>query len=78
MNIADIRKDYKLKILDEKLMIVTKPLDQFGAWLNEALESKVNEPTAMVLATTSPDGFPSSRVVLLKAFSPDGFCFFKK
>ena len=76
MNIADIRTDYKLKILDEKLMIVNKPLDQFGAWLNEALEAKVNEPTAMVLATTSPAGFPSSRVVLLKAFSMDGFGFF--
>ena len=76
MNIADIRTDYKLKILDEKLMIANKPLDQFGAWLNEALEAKVNEPTAMVLATTSPDGFPSSRIVLLKAFTSDGFGFF--
>jgi pyridoxamine 5'-phosphate oxidase len=76
MNIADIRTDYKLKILDEKLMIANKPLDQFGAWLNEALEAKVNEPTAMVLATTSSDGFPSSRVVLLKAFTSDGFGFF--
>ncbi len=75
MNIADIRKDYKLKILDEKL-INHNPMIQFESWLTEALEAKVNEPTAMVLATATPDGFPSSRVVLLKAFSSDGFGFF--
>ena len=75
MNIADIRKEYKLKILDEKL-IRNNPLNQFELWMNEALEAKVNEPTAMVLATATPNGFPSSRVVLLKAFSSDGFGFF--
>ena len=75
MNIADIRKDYKLKILDEKLIHIN-PMVQFESWLNEALEAKVNEPTSMVLATATPDGFPSSRVVLLKAFSSDGFGFF--
>ena len=75
MNIADIRKDYKLKILDEKL-INHNPMIQFESWLTEVLEAKVNEPTAMVLATATPDGFPSSRVVLLKAFSSDGFGFF--
>ncbi len=75
MNIADIRKDYKLKILDEKLINID-PMVQFELWLNEALEAKVNEPTAMVLATATPNGFPSSRVVLLKAFSSDGFGFF--
>ena len=75
MNIADIRTDYKLKILDEKL-ISNNPMDQFETWLTEALEAKVNEPTAMVLATATPNGFPSGRVVLLKAFSTDGFGFF--
>jgi pyridoxamine 5'-phosphate oxidase len=75
MNIADIRTDYKFKILDEKL-ISNNPMDQFETWLNEALGAKVNEPTAMVLATATPDGFPSGRVVLLKAFSPKGFGFF--
>jgi pyridoxamine 5'-phosphate oxidase len=75
MNIADIRTDYKLKILDEKL-ISNNPMDQFETWLTEAMEAKVIEPTAMVLATATPDGFPSGRVVLLKAFSPKGFGFF--
>jgi len=75
MNLADIRKDYRLKVLDEN-QISKDPLNQFGNWLNEAIEAKVNEPTAMVLATATPEGIPSSRVVLLKALSDDGFGFF--
>jgi len=75
MNIADIRIDYKLKVLDEN-QISRNPLRQFEKWLNESIEAKVNEPTAMVLATATPNGIPSARVVLLKAFSDSGFGFF--
>ena len=75
MELADIRKDYKLKVLDEN-QILHDPLQQFEMWLNEAIETKVNEPTAMVLATSTPDGVPSTRIVLLKAFSDQGFGFF--
>jgi len=75
MELADIRKDYRLKVLDEN-QINRDPLKQFENWLNEAIEAKVNEPTAMVLATATPNGVPSSRVVLLKALSDEGFGFF--
>jgi pyridoxamine 5'-phosphate oxidase len=75
MELAEIRRDYKLKTLDEN-QIKQDPLQQFELWLNEAIESKVNEPTAMVLATSSQDGVPSARVVLLKALSENGFGFF--
>lgn len=75
MNIADIRIDYKLKVLDEN-QISRNPLRQFEKWLNESIAAKVNEPTAMVLATATPEGIPSARVVLLKAFSDSGFGFF--
>ena len=75
MELADIRKDYRLKVLDEN-QINGDPLKQFENWLDEAIEAKVNEPTAMVLATATPNGVPSSRVVLLKALSGDGFGFF--
>ncbi|HZK98136.1 MAG TPA: pyridoxamine 5'-phosphate oxidase [Prolixibacteraceae bacterium] len=75
MELADIRKDYRLKVMDEN-QISRDPLKQFENWLSEAIEAKVNEPTAMVLATATPDGVPSSRVVLLKALSDDGFGFF--
>jgi len=75
MDLADIRKDYRLKEMDET-RINSNPLQQFEMWLNEALEARVNEPTAMVLATASPKSVPSARIVLLKAFSENGFGFF--
>lgn len=75
MELADIRRDYRLKTLDEN-QINQDPLQQFEMWLNEAIVSKVNEPTAMVLATSTPNGVPSARIVLLKALSENGFGFF--
>ncbi len=51
------------------------PVGQLVQWLDEAIESKVNEPNAMVLATS--DGTrPSARVVLLKSVNADGLVFF--
>lgn len=75
MELADIRREYRLEALDEK-EINRNPLIQFENWLHEALEAMVNEPTAMVLATATPDGVPSARIVLLKAFSDQGMGFF--
>lgn len=75
MNLADIRKDYRLKVLDEN-KISHHPMQQFEIWLHEAMEVRVNEPTAMSLATATKDGVPSSRVVLLKSVSEAGFGFF--
>ena len=75
MDLSDIRKDYRIKAMDENQMN-QNPLQQFQLWLNEAFEAKANEPTAMVLATATLQGIPSSRIVLLKAFSERGFGFF--
>jgi pyridoxamine 5'-phosphate oxidase len=52
------------------------PFRQFKKWFDEAVKNGVPEPETMVLATASPDGFPSARVVLLKEFSSGGFTFF--
>ena len=62
---ANIRKDYLKNALDEK-QIHKDPLLQFHQWLSDAINSGVEEPTAMVLSTVSEKGFPSSRMVLLK------------
>ncbi len=51
-------------------------VDQFGKWLDEAVESGMPEPNAMVLATAGADGRPSARSVLLKAYDASGFTFF--
>lgn len=74
-NLFDIRRDFTLKTLDEKDMLPL-PMDMFEQWFNEAIASNVLEPNAMNLATTTSDGKPSSRIVLLKQIQPEGFVFF--
>jgi pyridoxamine 5'-phosphate oxidase len=52
------------------------PFRLFGAWFDEARAAEPNDPDAMALATATPDGRPSVRIVLLKGFGPDGFTFY--
>jgi pyridoxamine 5'-phosphate oxidase len=52
------------------------PLALFGRWYKEAVEAGLPEPNAMTLATATPDGRPSARVVLLKGFDERGFVFY--
>lgn len=54
----------------------TDPLALFDAWLAEAREGEPNDANAMALATATPDGAPSVRMVLLKGHGADGFTFF--
>lgn len=75
MNIADLRKDYALKSLDET-DVDPDPFRQFHAWLAEALKAEVPEPTAMTLATADAEGRPSARIMLLKGLDDRGFVFF--
>jgi pyridoxamine 5'-phosphate oxidase len=51
------------------------PLKQFAAWFREA-RGAVRAPEAMAIATATPDGKPSLRMVLLKGFDEKGFVFF--
>jgi len=73
--IADIRKDYFHKSLDET-EVESNPIKQFDCWWKEALEANINEVNAMTVATSSADGMPSARIMLLKGFSEKGFVFF--
>jgi len=52
------------------------PFALFDSWFAEACASEPNDPEAMALATSSPDGRPSVRMVLLKGHGPDGFRFY--
>ena len=74
MNLKDIRTNYSRETLCEKSL--REPFPLFEQWMEEAIEGKVNEPTAMMLSTVSKDQKPSSRVVLLKLFTRMGFHFF--
>lgn len=55
---------------------LNEPFDLFNSWFQMAKESELNDPSAMNLATATPDGRPSSRMVLLKDFDTDGFVFY--
>lgn len=52
------------------------PFALFDSWFSEARASEPNDANAMALATTTPDGHPSLRMVLLKGHGPDGFIFY--
>lgn len=73
--IADIRKDYSLRALDEA-DLHKDAIQQFEKWWQEALVSEIEEVNAMTLATATATGKPSARIVLLKGFNKDGFVFF--
>lgn len=52
------------------------PMGLFEAWFEDAKAAEPNDPNAMALATATPDGAPSVRMVLLKGHGPDGFTFY--
>ena len=74
MNLADIRKEYSLKTLEET-SVLANPLEQFKVWFDQATQAQILEPTAMHLSTVNAEGKPSGRIVLLKQVD-SGFVFF--
>ena len=52
------------------------PIALFEAWMAEATKSEPNDPNAVCLATATPEGRPSARMVLLKGVDPRGFVFY--
>lgn len=71
-----IRHDYTNDELSES-QVDTSPFNQFKVWFDEAIKSELfPDPNAMVLSTVNYEGFPSSRIVLLKDFSNESFTFF--
>ena len=75
-NLHNFRKDYMQDTLSIS-EVDQNPIIQFEKWMQEAILSEVvAEPNAMTLVTSTPDGKPSARVVLLKSFNEEGFVFF--
>jgi pyridoxamine 5'-phosphate oxidase len=74
-NIADLRKSYERAELSEDASNAD-PLKQFSQWLDEAIHSQVPEPNAMTLATVASNLRPSLRVVLIKAYDPQGIVWY--
>jgi pyridoxamine 5'-phosphate oxidase len=75
MNPADLRREYAMASLDVA-DVEKDPQSQFRRWFVEAQQAAIREPNAMTLATATPDGRPSARVVLLKTVDARGFGFF--
>lgn len=75
LSIADLRQDYRKAGLSEA-DAADNPIEQFKIWFEQAMAAELVEPNAMALATATANGFPSARMVLLKAFDDRGFTFF--
>jgi len=73
-DISRIRNDYAKASLGPDDCL-PDPLAQFNRWLDEAIASQVNEPTAMNVATVE-NGRPSARMVLLKGIENGAFVFY--
>lgn len=74
-SLADLRREYTRAGLHES-DARPDPIEQFRKWFDEALSAGLHEPNAMTLATATPEGRPSARVVLLKGFDERGFVFY--
>ena len=73
--ISEIRKEYTRGKLTQ-CTINDNPFEQFEEWLNDAIIHNADEPTAMIVATVSAEGHPSTRTVLLKGVENNKFIFF--
>ena len=75
MSVADLRKEYMLHGLGEA-DLEADPISQFRTWFDQALAAGLAEPNAMTVATATPDGRPSARMVLIKGVDQRGFVFY--
>ena len=73
--ISEIREEYRQDALLES-NLSEDPIDQFNKWMREALDDGIHQPNAMILATSTSEGRPSARTLLLKEVTDDGFVFF--
>jgi pyridoxamine 5'-phosphate oxidase len=74
-SLADLRENYTYGGLSEA-DAGDDPFALFRRWFEQALAAGLPEPNAMTLATATPDGQPSARIVLLKGFDERGFTLF--
>ncbi|MFA0441766.1 pyridoxamine 5'-phosphate oxidase [Vibrio sp. 10N.286.49.C2] len=75
MELEDIRREYSKGGL-RRQDLLADPIDQFNAWLAQAVEAKLTDPTAMTVATVDESGQPFQRIVLLKNVDKSGFVFY--
>ena len=74
-HVARLRKEYTRSGLDES-DAAPDAIEQFRGWFEDALAADLHEPNAMTLATATPEGRSSARIVLVKGFDERGFVFY--
>ena len=75
MDLESLRREYLHGGLSRE-DLVENPIEQFRIWMQQAIDLKVGDPTAMTIATVAANGQPSQRIVLLKHFDDGGFVFY--
>src|SRR5262245_39128337 len=75
LSARDLREEFSRLSLDEA-NVDRSAIRQFQRWFEEAVAAEVPDPHAMALATATPDGRPSVRIVLLRGYDERGFTFF--
>ncbi len=76
MNTDKLRREYQPHGGLTEDNVSRNPFDQFEKWFNDAIEANIDLPDAMTLATATLDGIPSARMVVLRGFDTEGFCFY--
>lgn len=74
-DLGGLRREYGEAGLDVP-DLADDPIAMFRRWLADAVFAGLHEPNAMVVATATPAGVPSARLVLLKGLDERGFCFY--
>ncbi|MBP0017574.1 MAG: pyridoxamine 5'-phosphate oxidase [Cyanobacteria bacterium SBLK] len=75
ISVANLRQNYtRFGLLETDAD--RDPLQQFKTWFEEAIAAEVPDANAMTLATATPEGKPTARIVLLKGFDESGFVFY--
>lgn len=75
MDLESVRREYLLGGLTRE-SLSSDPFQQFELWMEQAINSKIPDPTAMTLATVDAQHKPTQRIVLLKQVDNQGFVFF--
>ncbi len=75
MELQNLREEYRYQSLDDN-QVLDSPIDQFKQWFSDYQNSGAKDANAMALSTLGEDGFPKTRIVLLKELSELGFVFF--
>lgn len=75
VDLTEVRRSYESQGM-RKQDLDASPVQQFSQWLQQARDAEVLDATAMTLATVDSNGQPSARIVLLKHFDDQGFCWY--